>query len=115
MPVHNSQITPEDISTKKDSIDTQQLPSQEFKTVSEIRDWLVTNIARIVDVQTDEIDINIPLDYYGLDSVAGVGLTGDLADWLEYDLDPTLLYEYSTISSLANYLAEESANKLIHN
>jgi acyl carrier protein len=115
MPVHNNQITPEDVSTQKDDIDTRQLQSQEFKTATELRDWLVTYIARIADIHPDKVDINMPFDYYGLDSVAGVGLTGDLADWLGHDLDATLLYEYSTISSLTNYLAGKSANKLTRN
>jgi acyl carrier protein len=36
-----------------------------------------------------------------------VVLSGDLQTWLEIELDPTLLYDYPTIQSLAEYLVEK--------
>jgi acyl carrier protein len=40
-----------------------------------------------------------------LDSAAAVGMTGELADWLDHEMDPTLLYDYPTIESLVQYLS----------
>ena len=75
--------------------------------VTEIKAWLVAYIAELTGMDADDIDANLPLDSYDLDSSAVVGMTVDLEDWLGRQLDPTLLYEYPTINTLAKYLAEE--------
>lgn len=82
-----------------------QLPSQ-----NEIQTWVVNYVAELLEVKPDKIDVTIPFDRYGLDSSAAVGLAGDLEDWLERELDPTLLYDYPTIKSLTQHLVEELSN-----
>lgn len=56
--------------------------------------------------------MTLPFDRYGLDSSVAVGLTGDLEDWLETKLDPTLLYDYPTIEGLSQHLADEFKAKV---
>jgi acyl carrier protein len=53
----------------------------------------------------EEVDVTIPFDRYGLDSLTAVSLTGDLQDWLGVEVDPTLLYDYPTIEELVKYLS----------
>ena len=77
------------------------------KTALEIQEWLVSYVAEILEIETKEIDITIPLERYGLDSSEAVVLSGDLQDWLECDLDPELLLDYQTIEALTQYLIEE--------
>ncbi len=77
-------------------------------SITEIQDWTVAYIADLLEIDPDEIDTALPFDRYGLDSTAAVGLTGDLEDWLGIEIDPTLLYDYPTIDSLAKYLAATS-------
>ncbi|NEO73373.1 acyl carrier protein [Moorena sp. SIO3H5] len=79
-------------------------PKQPAKA-KEIKAWLVSYLAELLEIESDEIDVTIPFDRYGLDSSAAVGLTGDLEDWLGSDLDPTLMYDYPTIEALANHVA----------
>ncbi|MDJ0592500.1 MAG: acyl carrier protein [Pleurocapsa sp. MO_226.B13] len=79
-----------------------QLPSQR-----EIQNWIVNYVAELLEVQPNKIDVTIPFDRYRLDSSAAVGLAGDLEDWLERELDPTLLYDYPTIESLTKHLVED--------
>ena len=74
-------------------------------SITEIEDWTVAYIADLLEIDPEEIDTALPFDRYGLDSSAAVGLTGDLEDWLGREVDPTLLYDYPTIESLAKYLA----------
>ncbi len=74
------------------------------KTPEEIEEWLVNYIANILEIEPDEIDITVPYERYGLDSAAGITLTGDLDEWLEQSLDPSLLYDYPTIEALVKYL-----------
>ena len=71
-----------------------------------IREWIVTYIADLLEVSTDEIDTESSFDRYGLDSSAAIGLTGDLEDWLGKEVDPTLLYDYPTVEGLVEYLAD---------
>ena len=72
----------------------------------EIQTWIVNYVAELLEVNPDRIDVTIPFDRYGLDSSAAVGLAGDLEDWLERELDPTLLYDYPTIEALTQHLVE---------
>jgi acyl carrier protein len=72
----------------------------------ELQTWIVNYVAELLEVEPSKIDVAIAFDRYGLDSSAAVGLAGDLEDWLERELDPTLLYDYPTIESLSEHLVE---------
>lgn len=74
-------------------------------TDSDIQSWLVSYLAELLDISPQEIDITVPFERYGLDSVASVGLLGDLAKWLGRKLDPDLVNEYPSIQELARYLS----------
>jgi acyl carrier protein len=78
--------------------------SQQPRTITSIKYWIISYLAELLEVDPEEIDPTIPFDRYGLDSSSAVGLTGDLEDWLQHELDPTLLYDYPTIEHLAQYL-----------
>jgi acyl carrier protein len=47
----------------------------------------------------------------GLDSANSVYLIVELEDWLGLELTPDLLFEYSTVSELAGYLAERASGE----
>jgi acyl carrier protein len=76
-----------------------------------IQAWLVSYLVKALEIEPNQIDVTISFDRYGLDSAAAIGLTGDLADWLGRDLDPTLLFDYPTIEALAQHLAEGGSLK----
>lgn len=98
-----SEVSTVAIGDRLDSCETtEQLPS-----AAEIQNWIVAYLAELMEIDSYEIEIGIPFDRYGLDSSIAVGMTGDLEDWLERELDPTLLYDYPTIEALAQHLAEE--------
>ncbi|MFL7868534.1 MAG: AMP-binding protein, partial [Anaerolineales bacterium] len=70
-----------------------------------IQSWLVTRIASVLEMDSASIDPRQPFTYYGLGSVQAVSLTGELEDFLERKLSPTLAWDYPTIELLANHLA----------
>ncbi|RME50902.1 MAG: SDR family NAD(P)-dependent oxidoreductase [Deltaproteobacteria bacterium] len=74
-----------------------------------IRNWLVTELARRLEIDPKDIDIRKPFSLYGLDSKEAVGLSGDLETWLGRRLPPTLLYDHPNIHALSLYLAGETA------
>ncbi|MGK7948937.1 MAG: acyl carrier protein [Xenococcaceae cyanobacterium] len=86
---------------KSDRATVKQLPTQK-----EVQTWIVNYVAELLEVNPNRIDVTIPFDRYGLDSSAAVGLAGDLEDWLERELDPTLLYDYPTIKTLSQHIVE---------
>lgn len=112
MEVKNLQIaipTASEITT----IDAKNNTRKATLTSSEIQAWIVSYLAQLLEVDPEDINVTIPFERYGLDSAVAVGLTGDLEDWLETRLDPTLLYDYPTIESMSRHLAEELQAKQV--
>jgi acyl carrier protein len=79
------------------------------RSAMEIQTWIVDYLAQLLEVDPTDVDVTIPFDRYGLDSAAAVGMTGELADWLDHEMDPTLLYDYPTIENLVQYLSASIA------
>jgi acyl carrier protein len=73
-------------------------------SVEEIRQWMMNYVAGLLEIQEAEVKTDVPFDQYGLDSLAAVGMTGDLEEWLGEKLDPTLLYDYPTIDAFSSHL-----------
>ena len=95
--------------------------SEEIETSSEgaksaetirIEKWLIAQLSDSLGVHSSEIDIRQPFVSFGLDSAQAVGLAGDLEDFLDRTLPPTLIWDYPTIESLAKHLSEEEADFL---
>ncbi len=84
---------------KTETSQTKTAPS-----AAEIQTWLVDYLAEALEIDAKEIDPEVPFQDYGLDSSAAVTLTGDLGEWLDRELDPTLLVDYITIKQLSEYL-----------
>jgi acyl carrier protein len=72
-----------------------------------IQDWLISRLSESLGVDPGEIDVREPFARYGMSSIAAVGLTGDLEDWLKLRLSPTLTWDYPTIDILSDHLAGE--------
>lgn len=83
--------------------------TQKARSAAEIQDWFVSSLANITNCAPEDIDVSIPFENFGLDSVAAVGLTGELEDWLGCTVDPMAVYDYPTIEALSKHLAEQSA------
>jgi acyl carrier protein len=73
----------------------------------QLQNWFITRLSELLEVEQDEVEVDIPFDRYGLDSSAAVGLTGELSDLLEIDVEPTLLYDYPTVETLVDYLSKQ--------
>lgn len=73
----------------------------------EIRAWLTAKLIECAELTPDEISIHESFAHYGLGSVDAVGISGDLEEWLQRSLSPTLLYDYPTIDELTRHLTKE--------
>lgn len=91
-------------SVNADGLNNEVSPTQ--LTLATIQAWLVSYLAELLEMESEEVDIKTPFVRYGLDSSAAVGLVGDMETWLNRRLSPTLLYDYPTIEALANNLVD---------
>jgi acyl carrier protein len=69
--------------------------------------WLVQWIARELGLPPVEIETDKSLLNYSLSSVTAMMLVGDLEEWLGLTLPPTLVWDYPSIDSIADYLIEQ--------
>ena len=72
---------------------------------NEIEVWMKDYAAKTVGIDPTSIDLKKPLERYGLDSTAVAGLSGELSNVLGIEIDPSLLYDYPTISSAAEHIS----------
>jgi acyl carrier protein len=74
-------------------------------TQDQIEAWLTKYVSKLLRVRSEDVDVDMPFEQYGLDSTAAVGLSADLSDLLGIDLADDLAYRFQTIRSLAEHLA----------
>ena len=77
-----------------------------------IQGWLIDKLAQILDIETSKIDVCQDFEEYGLDSAEAINLSGDLEDYLDCRLSPTLLWDYHNIEALAQYLASSTVAEI---
>lgn len=73
-------------------------------TLEKIEDYLSNKIAEIIEENPENIQLNKPFSEYSIDSAEGIGLSGDIEEDFNLKLSPLVLFEYPTISKLANYI-----------
>lgn len=76
-----------------------------------IQQWLREKIAEYLFIDPEEIDEGADFNSFGLSSRDAVLLSGDLEEWLGRRLSPTLVYEYSNITALTNFLAKKQESQ----
>lgn len=94
-------------STSTDMNDTQVSKETKPLTPEAIQNWLIANLAESLGMESAQISINEPFSDYGLDSLAALGLIGDLESWLGLRLEETMVWDYPTIEALSHHLAAE--------
>lgn len=82
----------------------ENLSIQEEMNEESISTWLVEQLGRLTGLLPEQIDITEPFASYGLDSVAAVGLSGELGTWLGEQLPATITWDYPTVKLLASHL-----------
>lgn len=87
----------------------EQVATAPGRCAADIRNWIVNELARSLNVEPSSIDSAAPLDTLGVDSLAAIGMTGGLAGWLKRDLPTTLMWDYASIDAIAAGLADPQA------
>lgn len=71
--------------------------------------WLIDWIAKELEMPATEIDTGHSLLDYSMSSVTATILVGDLEDWLDLTLSPTLVWDYPSIDAMTDHLLEQAA------
>ncbi|PIQ24100.1 hypothetical protein COW36_03725 [bacterium (Candidatus Blackallbacteria) CG17_big_fil_post_rev_8_21_14_2_50_48_46] len=74
---------------------------------SEVESWLMNQIALSTEKPVDTLDPDLPFASLGLDSTTAVAMSGDLEDQFGFELDPTLIFEFPSVTRLLNHLEAE--------
>ncbi len=79
-----------------------------------LQEWVVNWLVKYLNVSENLIDDDCAFSDLGVDSVGAVTLVGDIEDYLDCELEPTLLWNYPTIKELVAYLETSSkSSKLV--
>jgi acyl carrier protein len=76
-----------------------------------IQHWISQHIAKLLEVDIDEIDGDAPLERFGLGSRDTAEIVADLQRWLNVELPATLFYEHENINTLAAAVAQTCADR----
>lgn len=78
---------------------TENVPSSE-----ELQSWLIDLVARMMEYEPGDIEIDVDFGDYGFDSISFTELSNTLGDELCTPVSPTIFFEYSTVASLTEWL-----------
>ena len=78
-----------------------------IKSREDVEEWLIEKVMEVTKKELDDIDITVQFTNYGISSIDAVTLSGDLEDWLGYELPASIVYQFPTIEALAAHLSEE--------
>lgn len=78
-------------------------------SAEEVQDWLASQIAEQLGTDADDIDIRVPFDSYGLDSVQAMSIANLGKQHLGLNISPLVMWNYPNVESLSQFLAEELA------
>ena len=76
-----------------------------------ILSWLTARLASYLEVSAAAIDPMRPLAEMGVDSVHAVSLVGDVEAHFDIDVDPTMIFDYPTLSHIAEYIVAAVAEQ----
>ncbi|KAB8061475.1 SDR family NAD(P)-dependent oxidoreductase [Janthinobacterium sp. FT14W] len=83
-------------------------PAQDGMLEEQTWQYLRQQLAAVLQVPAERIDVHAPLDIYGIDSVLSMSLTRELEKTFG-PLSKTLLFEYQTLGALARYFMKDHA------
>ncbi|MGI5404488.1 acyl carrier protein [Streptomyces sp. CA-135486] len=75
-------------------------------TASELEQWLTDRVAFHLHRPAEEIDPDTPLADYGIDSVAAIGICGEIEARHQLSVSATIAYDFPTVRAISTHLAE---------
>ncbi|MGW6208643.1 acyl carrier protein [Streptomyces sp. NPDC055089] len=76
----------------------------------ELTGWLKERIAEHVQLPAEEIDPDVPLANYGLDSLYALTVVTEIEEHLGLTLEPTVMWDAPTLNALVEVIRAELAH-----
>lgn len=76
-------------------------------STAQLQRFLVVELARRLEIDPELVDPRQPFERYGLDSLNALRLSAELEERIGTKLSTTVLWDYPSIESLAQYLVRE--------
>ncbi|HEU5357085.1 MAG TPA: acyl carrier protein [Actinocrinis sp.] len=76
-----------------------------------LRDWLMRRLARYLGRL--DIDPEVALAEYGIDSLVALNLYGDVEEELGLPVDVTVVLDYPTVAALAEHLSQQAEDSAV--
>ena len=73
-------------------------------SATDLRAWIVDRVAHYMEREPGDIDPDVPLTAFGIDSVYAFALCGDVEDEFRLPLVPTQVWAVRTVNGLAEHL-----------
>lgn len=93
-----------EISTSEDVV---WVRDESTQNVAIILEKLYQMISNILKIDSSDLEDDVDMSQYGFDSITFTKLANQINDEFQLELNPTIFFEYATISDLAEYLVEE--------
>lgn len=90
------------------SVLAEKAKDKQIHNTEAIESWLLSRLAQEFKLARHQINPGIELFRYGLDSLAAVGISGELEEWLGKAVSPTVFYNFPTIRSIAKHLSGDT-------
>ena len=76
-------------------------------TEGSVQEWLVTHIAAVAQINSEDVDIDRPFAEFGMDSMQLFQLSGDLQKFLGREVSEIVAWDYPTIAQLSKHLTSD--------
>lgn len=84
-----------------------------FEATREIEQRLLEKIRTAKVTSTSDLHVRTAFEDLGLDSLAGVILSEELADELKIQVEPSVFWDFSTVEELAKHLVERMCSEQV--
>ncbi|MEK7434812.1 MAG: thioester reductase domain-containing protein [Cyanobacteriota bacterium] len=85
-----------------------------IETALNIDIFLLNLLTEYLEVEKNEIDLDLSFDSYGIDSISAIKITDKISKYIDFELEPSILYEYESIKFLLEYLNGIYSKKLLN-
>jgi acyl transferase domain-containing protein/acyl carrier protein len=90
------------------------LPTEDTaKSLNSVQQLIINSCAATLKTNPAELDIDVPLSEYGMDSILMMTLLNQIEENFGYGVEPNIFIDYPTISLVADYLIKQGMAKVV--
>ena len=77
---------------------------------NDVQKWIALKISEYASIPIEDVDPDVPIEEFGIDSAGAVTLGFDIEEalGLDYQIEPEVLFEHNTASTLTGFIFERT-------